>query len=585
MADSSDDPRLGIEITGDSNSAQEAAKSAEATLLAVTQAALDSALATTALARAQEDAAQAFYDVVKAQQAEAEALSSVDVALTRNTQLQATAYNSVTVALEQKRVAMQNVAAAEQAFNAQMENGLAILNAQRQAIDESNVAADRLGATGQSAFGKLVMGSREAHGAMLGLNTAMQGGVGTVVGLSRVLNDLFLLVRTAGAAAGPWALLALAIGAVLGVLRGLTQHFGEHKTAVDSAAKSHKNFQDEAKKDLKAIDDEVKELSSSYAALETRINAAATATKEMAKAQNQLAEDTIKADEKVRLSKASSASEEKKITQDATDQLGKLKTANEENDLINQRLSAGLQKTTADRQSTAIEADRRALQEKLDQKQQAFDLARGSISDSDVRDAISNATNTTLTEQLNQLDQNAGLSKSTDTAAGSRLSTVDQAQKDALDARKERDAAKKALDDFNANVSVEETDIEKKIKAAQDSIDRANVGGQDLTQRQRADQAQKDIENNKSARDVIAREDTLKAGEVAKEASYRESITEAQTKLYSLQGASFNAQQLVLNSIIDKYQQEILAYERTLKQLETQRMKFENARSYSQPTS
>ncbi|MFA6244121.1 MAG: hypothetical protein WC655_24470 [Candidatus Hydrogenedentales bacterium] len=49
----------------------------------------------------------------------------------------------------------------------------------------------------------------------------MQGGIFTLGGFAQGLNALMNVVRAAVVASGPWALLALAIGAVIGVLRGL----------------------------------------------------------------------------------------------------------------------------------------------------------------------------------------------------------------------------------------------------------------------------------------------------------------------------------------------------------------------------
>ncbi len=116
------------------------------------------------------------------------------------------------------------------------------------AADAAGSQVTALGGHGSSAFGKLVQGGRAAHGAMLGLNTSMQGGAASAVGLSRALNDVFILVTAAGASAGPWALLALGVGVVLGVMRGLTGH---SKSAAAALKEVDKAAEDAAKANVK----------------------------------------------------------------------------------------------------------------------------------------------------------------------------------------------------------------------------------------------------------------------------------------------------------------------------------------------
>ncbi len=168
----------------------------------------------------------------------------------------------------------------------------------KQALRGIGQEAETMGGHGASGFGKLVQGGRAAHGAMMGLNTAMQGGVGIAIGLSRALNDVFILVRSAAASSGPFILLALAIGAVLGVMRGLMAHAhgaaDGMKHAADSAHEFKKALADadaEAKRDFLEINKDAKALAVSFREVndalaegEKRAKALFAAEKELASA-------------------------------------------------------------------------------------------------------------------------------------------------------------------------------------------------------------------------------------------------------------------------------------------------------------
>jgi hypothetical protein len=161
-----------------------------------------------------------------------------------------------------------------------------------------------LGGHGASAFGKLVTGGRAAHGAMMGLNTAMQGGAATAVGLARALNDVFILVRSAAISSGPFVLLALAIGAVLGIMRGLASHSHAAGAGMKHAADSAKELKQalsmadaEAKKDFAQMEKDAKALAVSFRDVADALSEAEHRAKALFAAEKELASASLSAQE------------------------------------------------------------------------------------------------------------------------------------------------------------------------------------------------------------------------------------------------------------------------------------------------
>ncbi len=168
------------------------------------------------------------------------------------------------------------------------------------AANQAGAAASGLGGHGASAFGKLVQGGRAAHGAMMGLNTAMQGGASTAIGLARALNDVFLLVTAGAAAAGPWALLALGIGVVLGAMRGLSGHAHAAAKGMSEASNEAKIFKDqlaalekESKITLKSMEQDVKALTESWGFFSQEIDKNYARMKALHSAEHDLTKATL----------------------------------------------------------------------------------------------------------------------------------------------------------------------------------------------------------------------------------------------------------------------------------------------------
>lgn len=163
-----------------------------------------------------------------------------------------------------------NTQGAEQAKRALKEVG--------QAAEQSGAAAARASVQHGSAFGRIVTGSRSLSAAMRGLTQVMHGGIFAAGGFAQAINALTNVVRAAVVASGPWALLALGVGAVIGVMRGLATAArgagsglkGTHKEA-DDLKKALAEVEKESKEDLKKMEESANRLAESYATLTTRI--------------------------------------------------------------------------------------------------------------------------------------------------------------------------------------------------------------------------------------------------------------------------------------------------------------------------
>lgn len=480
------------------------------------------------------------------------------------------------------------------------------VNEMGRAADNAQGATERLGGHGSSAFGKLVQGGRAAHGAMMGVNTAMQGGAATAVGLSRALNDVFMVMTTASAATGPIALTALGIGILLGVLRGLQSHASQTKTRLDElAASAGKLGAAWATKELKAFDNELRETAQQIELIEAKTKQLIATQEKLQKErtrQQVLTLQISEAEKEGKLARDIQAVESDRfLPQEVKDQrIAALRRANEDDKIRNRARIKQIEFTgeeeAAKLRLKSIDAEEIAAKQKAQSEKVHADEIASTVS---ARQAELLAT-TGQAQQLGTADQlRAQIANLTQSAifAGARetpeaakraqayLDQIPKLQAQLADITKQGLPSRDQLVSKLADLISEISKLNQKLETASE---KAKLAGQEAASKVDLLEAEKTgIGAVLQAQGVTAslgvkleavQFDTSKIGELGR---LQEEVRKNQETLYVLTGDAFNAQQMVLNRSVDIYQQVVRDSHVTDKQLQQIQRQMANARSVS----
>ena len=377
------------------------------------------------------------------------------------------------------------------------------VNELAQAADRAQGPINTLGNVHGSAFGKIVTGSRAASGAMRGFIEASRGGIFTIGGLARAINDLFVVMRAAGGAAGPFALMALGIGVLIGVLRGLANHLGEtHRALKSTADEGHrlkdalKAVEEESKKDLKNMEEQVTSLLTRYRELLAIMGEIEGRNREINSSMEKRDLARIDVSEAKELAGATTPEDKERIQAKYEAQRGITKSRYRGIEIENEALAAGVHESNAGNFLTNVGAQRLGLLGDVNAKAGAAEDAKG-IALATARKLLSqpdiNSTTIGLPVPFHGTSMEVGgdptknnlmkaLSEQTVAATALRISAENAAK--ALDefdkkTRAEVDAAQRQIDDARAMRTKTGIDAETNSLEAQLSLIRSGTKGAD----------------------------------------------------------------------------------------------------------